>query len=55
MQAIYLLIIFAVTVLTSFSISMNMAMVQGTSAVCRAPTSYTMAMTTPSACSDDTE
>ena len=55
MHAIYLLIIFTVTVLTTFSISINMATIPGTPAMCRVPTSYTWAMTTTSAHSDDTD
>ena len=55
MHAIYLLIIFAVTVLTTFSISMNMATISGTPAMYRAPTSYTRGVTTTSAHSDETD
>ena len=53
MHALYLLIIFAVTVLTTFSISINMATMPGTPTMCRAPTSYTRVTTTTSAHSDD--
>ena len=45
----------AVTVLTTFSIPMNMVIIPGTPAMCRSPTSYTRAMTTTSACFDDTD
>ena len=55
MHVIYLLIIFAVTVLANFSISMNMATIPGTPAMCRPQTSYTRTMTTASACCGDTD
>ena len=42
MHVIYLLI-FAVTVLMTFSISMNMVTIPGTPAMCGASTSYTRA------------
>ena len=55
MHIIHLLIIFTVPVLMTFSISMNMAIIPGTPAVDRAQNFYTRAMTTTSACSDDTD
>ena len=55
MHATYLLLISAVTVLMTFSISMNMVNIPGTPVMCRAPTSYTRAATTTSACPDDTD
>ena len=55
MHVIYLLIIFAVTVLRTFSVSMNMVTIPGTPVMCRAPTSYSRATTTASACSDHTD
>ena len=55
MHAIYLLIIFGVTVLMTFSISMNMVTIQGTLAMCRVQTSYIRVTTTTNACSDDTD
>ena len=54
MHAMFLLIVF-VAVLITFSISMNVVTIPGTPAVWRAPTSYTRALTTTSACSDDTD
>ena len=55
MHTTYLLIIFAVTVLMTFSISMNMVIIPDTPAMCRALISYTRTMTTTFACSDNTE
>ena len=55
MYAIYLLINFAVTVLTTFSISMSMVSIPGTTAMCRAPTPSTRVTATTTACSDDTD
>ena len=46
MHGIYLLIILAVPILTTFSISMNMITILGTPVMHRAPTSYTRAITT---------
>ena len=55
MHVVYLLIIYIVTVLMTFSISINLATIPGKPAVCRAPISYTRGMTTTSAHSDDTD
>ena len=55
MHVIYLLIIFAVTVLMIFSISMNMVTIPGTQAMCQVPTSYARVTTTTSAHCDDTD
>ena len=55
MYNIYLLITFAVSVLMNFNISMNIVTISGIPAMCRATTSYTRAMATTSACSDDTD
>ena len=55
MHTTYLLIIFAATVLITFSISMNMLTIPDTQAIYRALISYTRAKTTIIACSDNTE
>ena len=54
MHAIYLLLISAVNMLTTLSISINMVTIPGKPAVYRTPTSYTGAMATIDPCSDDT-
>ena len=55
MHAICLLLIYAVTVLTTFSISITVVTIPGTQTMCRPSTSYTRETTTTSACSDDTD
>ena len=55
MHALYILIIFiyAVTVVTNLSVSMNLGTIPSMPAMCRDPTSYTMTVTTTSAYSDN--
>ena len=55
MYDIYLMLVSAVTVLMTCSISINLVTIQDTPGVCRALTSYPRATTTVSACFDDTD